>query len=44
MKAIHDFLREVQDDALFVDSKMEEKREKDENMGTFFNEMCINLY
>lgn len=43
MKAIHDFLREVQDDALFVDSKMEEKREKDENMGTFFNEMCINL-
>lgn len=37
------FLREVEDDALFVDSKMEEKREKDENMGTFFNEMCINL-
>lgn len=44
MKAIHDFLREVQDDALFVDSKMEEKREKDETMGTFFLMKCALIY
>lgn len=43
MKAIHDFLREVQDDALFVDSKVEEKREKDENMGTFLMK-CALIY